>query len=141
MEKDRVILYHKQPTSAKISFLRLNGTVCQWGGLPSGAKMVSCQIEDDEQPTTPAPKDLISTIEQQLKLTPGILTLETPFQAIVAAEDDEFNVYLAGFTTTDAPHEQVAEIEGKLIAVTEARRLPPVELELLKQVYAFLMDG
>jgi hypothetical protein len=141
MENARIILYHKQPTSARILFLRLNGTVCQLQGLPSGAKMISCQIEDEGEATTPPSENLIPTVEEQLKFTQGTLALDAPFQAIVEAEGNELNVYLAQFTSTDAPHEAVADIEGKLIAVTEARTLPPVELELLKQVYAFLMDG
>lgn len=136
-----VILYHKQPTSARILFLRLDGTVCQLGGLPTGAKIISCHTEDEAEAITPPPENLITTVEEQLKFTQGTLALDAPFQAIVAAEANQFNVYLARFTSTDAPDEAVADIEGKLIAVTEARTLPPIELELLKQVYAFLMDG
>ncbi len=86
MENVRIILYHKQPTSAKILFFRLNGTVCQLEGLPAGAKMISCQTEDEAEATTQPPENLIATVEEQLKFTQGTLALDAPFQATVEAE-------------------------------------------------------
>lgn len=136
LENISSILYHKQATSAKITFLRLNGTVCQCEGLPSSSKVIASTVEGNVHP----PTTLVSELEQKLQIPSGILAIDPEFQATVEADDQTLEVYLVGFTSTDAPHQEVADIGGKLIAITEARTLPPVELELLRLVYAFLMD-
>jgi hypothetical protein len=137
--ESRLMMYHKQATSARTLFLRRNVTVCHLDSLPSESKVLNCQMEEGK--TVSYPSTLVADVEQQLGLPSGILKIETDFQAQVDTPDSQINVYLAEFTTTDAPHQQVADIEGKLIAITEARSLPPIELELLKLAYSFLMDG
>jgi hypothetical protein len=137
--ESRLIMYHKQATSARTLFLRRNGTVCHLDSLPPESKVLNFQIEEGK--AVSYPPTLVANIEQQLGLPSGILKIETDFQAQVDTSDSQVNVYLAEFTTTDAPYQQVSEIDCKLIAITEARSLPSVELELLKLAYSFLMDG
>ncbi len=136
MQNTSSIVYHKQATSAKITFLRLNGTVCQCEGLPSTSKVIASTLEGKVNP----PETLVTELEQKLQLPSGMLAIESEFQATVEGENGTIEVYMVAFTSTDAPHPEVAEIGGKLIAITEARTLPPVELELLRLAYAFLMD-
>lgn len=138
MTNTRFILYHKHPTSAKLQFLRLNDTVCQFDGLPPGGKVVESSLEGV---VATGLDEAIAHIEQKLGLANGNLNVETEFWAKVDSSEDATNVYLAEFTATDPPHQQMAEIEGKFIALAEGRRLEPVELELLRLVYSFLMDG
>lgn len=138
MPNTRFILYHKQATSARVLFLRLNGTVCQFDGLPEGSHIVESSLEGE---VVTGLDEAIAHTEQKLNLANGSLKIETEFWAKVDAPEDAINVYLVQFTTIDPPHQQIADIEGKFIAITEGRSLPPVELELLQLVYSFLMDG
>lgn len=143
MQQARLILYHKQATSARILFLRRNGTVCHCDGLPPGSQVIAStlELEEEQRQIVPPPATFVAAIEQQLGLTQVPLELEGEFKATVDGDGEPIEIYLASFATTDAPHEQIAEIEGKLIAITEARSLAPAELELLRLVYSLLMDG
>ncbi|MFB2934779.1 hypothetical protein ACE1B6_05825 [Aerosakkonemataceae cyanobacterium BLCC-F154] len=138
MPNTRFILYHKQATSARVLFLRLNGTVCQFDGLPESSQVVESSLEGE---VVTGLDEAIAHAEQKLNLATGSLKIETEFWAKVDSPETPINVYLAQFTTTDAPHQEIADLEGKFIAITEGRSLPPVELELLRLVYSFLMDG
>lgn len=137
MQNMRLILYHKQPTSARILFCRRQGTICHFDGLPTDAKVITNNSGESQL----VPESLTIEVEQQLQLSQGSLELERDFQAVVKKDTETINVYLAQFTQIDAPHEQVAEMEGKLISITEARALSDLELRLLGLAYTFLMDG
>jgi hypothetical protein len=138
LENNRLIIYHKQSTSARILFFALDGSVCHFGGLPPESQIVESSIEEDR--IVDYPETLIAESQKQLELSDNILAIEPNFKAVAKNSDLITNVYLANFTTVDVPREQLAHLEGKFIAITEARRLPAVELELLGLVYTFLMD-
>ncbi len=69
------------------------------------------------------------------------LQIEHEFRAQVDTPDGTVTVYLARFTMIDPPRAEVEPQEGKFIALTEARNLPGVELQLLRQAYSFIMEG
>ncbi|NJK38568.1 MAG: hypothetical protein HC920_12925 [Oscillatoriales cyanobacterium SM2_3_0] len=141
MHNTRLILYHKQPTSARILFCRWQGTTCLFDGLPADGTVTASRVEDEPLALTPIPNSLIPEIEERLQLTDGDLRQEKDFQAVVSDATGTTDIYLAQLAQTDAPHGQMARIEAKLIPITEARTLPAIELKLLGLVYAFLMDG
>lgn len=138
MEDSRLIMYHKQGYSARTLFLRLNDTVCHPKGLPSLSQVCESQIEEGQ--TVTYPSTLIADTEKQLGLSSGTLEIEREFEAEVDAPDSPIHVYLARFTTTNPPYQQIEDSEGKFIAITEARSLPPAELELLRRAYSFVME-
>ncbi|MDJ0744654.1 MAG: hypothetical protein QNJ32_15020 [Xenococcaceae cyanobacterium MO_167.B27] len=138
MENHRLIMYHKQATSARVTFLLLNGSVCHFDGLPAESKIVDSTIEEDG--IVDYPESLISNSTKRLGLSSNILEIEKSFQAKAGNSTLTFDVYLAGFTTVDPPREQLAHLGGKLISITEAVRLQRVEIELLGLAYSFLMD-
>lgn len=70
----------------------------------------------------------------------GTLTIDREFNVAIDNADTPIQVYLARFTTIDPPQEQLAAHAGKFIALTEARRLLPTELELLRLAYSVIMD-
>ncbi|MCU0569565.1 MAG: hypothetical protein MUF49_23685 [Oculatellaceae cyanobacterium Prado106] len=84
--------------------------------------------------------DLLADAEQRLGMESGSLVIDREFDVAIADADTPIQVYLARFTATDPPQEQLAEQSGKFIALTEARRLPPTELELLRLAYTTVMD-
>lgn len=138
MENNRLIIYHKQSVSARVRFFVLNGSVCHFDGLPPLSKIIDSSIDEDQ--IVDYPETLIASSTKQLGLSSDILEIEKSFQAIVKTDDLRIEVYIARFTTVDLPTEQVASLGGKFITITEAMRLPSVEIELLRLVYSFLMD-
>ncbi|MDY7015238.1 MAG: hypothetical protein SVX43_16900 [Cyanobacteriota bacterium] len=141
MQSTRLVLYHKQSTSARILFFCLDGTVCQPSGLPPRSQIVSSTLEEEEATVTPPPPAFVAEVAKKLGISEEMLEVEAEFQAIADSAGDAIAVYLTRFTTIDPPYEQIESGDGRLIAITEARRLPPVELELLRLIYSFLMDG
>ncbi len=138
----RTILYHKQSTSARTLFLLLDGTVCQFGGLPALSEVL--EAEDTRlAPQTVAlhPGSLITQAEQRLTLPSGSLKADGEFQASVDTPQGIVPMFLARFTQMDPPREAVAVHGGRFIAITEARALPRPELELLRRAYAVIMEG
>lgn len=141
MSSYRLILYHKHSSSGRTLFLRLDQTVCQFEGLSAQARVVESQIGGEQVTEAQASllAELLTDAEQRLGLANGSLTIDREFS--VAVDDSQMlQVYLAQFTTVDPPEEQLANHAGKFIALTEARRLPPTELELLRLAYTTIMD-
>ncbi|MEW5756132.1 MAG: hypothetical protein AB1810_07485 [Pseudomonadota bacterium] len=48
-------------------------------------------------------------------------------------------VYLAFFKNIDPPFAEAQAIAARFIPITEARGLPPVELQLLQRAYQYIM--
>ena len=138
VENNRLIMYHKHSTSARVKFFILNGSVCHFDGLPPSAKIVDSSISEEQ--VVDYPETLLPSSKKRLGLSSNILEIEKTFQASVKSDDLTIDIYLAGFTTIDPPHEQLADLGGKFIGITEARRLPSVEIELLGLAYSWMMD-
>jgi hypothetical protein len=135
MANNRVILYHKHPSSARTLFLRVNGTVCLFDGLPEKIE----GIENDRERGEIA-RSIVSPAEQRLGLPDGSLEIEREFLAEVETENEPIPTYLARFTGIDPPVEAIAGREGEFIAITQARSLPAGELQLLQMAYSFIME-
>lgn len=109
----RLILFHKQKTSARTRFLRFADTVLAVGPLPS--------------------------VEERMALPAGSLETVDDFRMHVDTADSAVPVLLAGFTSIAPPFAAAEAIGGRFVAITEARGLPPVELELLRHAYEVLI--
>jgi hypothetical protein len=137
----RLIMYHKQVTSAMTRFLRMpDGGVCAFEPLPPMAQMVE---EDDDiaSPTVKThPASLLSRAEQWLGLPAGGLELDSEFSALVDIPGGAQTVYLARFTSIDPPHDEVGRVGGRFVVLTETRDLPPAELLLLGRAYKVIME-
>jgi hypothetical protein len=134
----RLILYHKNSSSGRTLFLRLDQTVCQFEGLSDASRVVEShvggnQVNDDLS-------EWLTDAEHRLGLASGTLVIDPEFKVVLDDAGAPLQIYLARFTTLNPPEEQLAEQSGKFIALTEARRLPPVELELLRLAYTTIMD-
>lgn len=109
----RLILFHKQKTSARTRFLRFADTV-----LASG----------------PAP-----AVEARMALPAGSIELVDDFSHPIETPEGCVPVLLAAFTSIDPPFAAAEAIGGRFVAITEARGLPPVELDLLRKAYEILI--
>lgn len=135
MTETRLIVYHKHPSSARTLFLNLKGTVCLFEGLLESSEVT---VPPPEMET--AASSLITATEEKLGLASGSLEMQTEFVAEVDSEQKHISTYLARLTSLDAPLAAVAQADGSLISITEARGLPPAELNLLRLAYSFIME-
>ena len=138
MVEHRVIFYHKQATSARTRFLRFaNNTVCAFDALPTLARVL------DELPDiTPLHQDdVLSEAAQEIGLEPHELAAESEFQQLVEVPGQQIRIILAAIKTTDPPFELAERIDASFIDLTQARSLPPAELELLRAAYEVVLGG
>lgn len=132
----RLLLAHKQKTSARLRFLRLAHGLCAFEPLP---KLSTVLDDPPESRVEPHPSLYLRAAEGRLGLTGGSLALEPEFRAAVDAPGGLIRVRLATFTDIDPPFTAVEALGGRFIAITEARDCAPAELELLRLAYATLL--
>ena len=140
-ENVRVILFHKQKTSAKTLFLLMNGTVCAFDGFPELAQYMEPEEEGQNTTLTVHPASIMRETEKRLEMPEGSLEAEGEFCEYVDTAEGTITVLLARFSHIDPPKEEVAKFDGKFIAITEARRQSDVELLLLRRAYEVIMEG
>lgn len=135
MSEPRLILYHKQSTSARTRFLRLDhGGVCAFAALPPESLLA----EEGDALAGP-PVDLVAAAESRLALPGGSLEGERGFGCRLTTPAGEILIHLARFTAIDPPFDQVAASGAAFIDLTQARGLPPLELALLRRAYEWIL--
>jgi len=133
----RLILVHKQRTSARVRFLRFPHGMCAFAPLP--ALSVLEEEGEGEPPVPYHPSAWLRTAEQRLGLAAGSLKPEPEFHATVQTPDGPVSVQLLELTTMDPPFAEAEVLGARFVAITEARGCVPVELELLRRAYAAVM--
>mgnify|MGYP006870483076 CR=1 FL=1 len=133
----RLLLVHKQKTSARLRFLRFAHGVTAFDPLPA------LSVVEEEGEGEPAvayhPNAWLRAAEQRLKLDSGSLKAEAEFHATVQTPDGPITVQLATLEYVDPPFEAAEAAGGRFIAITEARNCTPVELELLRRAYTVVL--
>ncbi|MBV2092718.1 MAG: hypothetical protein KUF72_17710 [Candidatus Thiodiazotropha sp. (ex Ctena orbiculata)] len=133
----RVILYHKQATSARTRFLKFeNNTVCAFAPLPDLSTVVATRPD-----TVFHPKAILSDTEERLGLARDTLAFESEYRQTVQVPGGDIDILLANITTTDPPFVEVESSNAQFIDLTQARGLPDVELELLRSAYELILGG
>ncbi len=132
----RLLLFHKQGTSARTRFLRFGDSLLAFAPLPAGAVLRAEDASPGKLQPNPAP--LLKLAEQKLGL-PGCLQLEPEFSATLDTPQGEVPVLLAGFTTLDPPFVAADALGGRFVALTEVRGVPVVELELVRRAYTLIL--
>lgn len=133
----RAILYHKQGASARTRFLRLpHGGVCAPGDLPV---LVALGEGEPEDAVISHPAPLLKQLREWLALPDEGLETDAEFRAWLDTPEGPLPVYLIRFTTLDPPFEAAERAGCAFIALTEARGLPPVELQLLQRAYGVIL--
>lgn len=138
----RVMLYHKQATSARTLFLQLaDGGVC----VPEPLPPLSSVLEQDEdaEPTPLAihPASLALAVCRYLEMPPDSIEVDPEFSAQVDTPGQLLTFHLARFKTMDPPRAEMATREGKFCALTELRGRSPAEMELLRRAYYAVLGG
>lgn len=132
----RLLLAHKQKTSARVRFLRLPHGFSAFQALPADSSVID---EPSASRVEIHPGRYLRSAESALGLDNGGLALETEFRAGVATPDGLIQVRLAIFASIDPPFQAAEKLGGRFISITEARGGSPAEMELLRQAYTALM--
>lgn len=133
----RLILVHKQKTSARLRFLRFPHGMCAFTPLPD-LSVVEEEGEGDP-PVVHHPSAWLRAAEARLKLDGGSLKAEAEFHATVQTPDGPVTVQLASLDYVDPPFAEAEAVGGRFVAITEARGCTPVEMELLRRAYAAIL--
>jgi len=136
----RMILVHKQRTSAMIRFLRYGNGIIAPEPLPKLAQVVDEDDQVDEAAVVLHPAVLIKAVADTLGLQGDDIELESDFCAHVDTPDGVASVYLGALKSIDPPFDAAKRIGARFIAITEARDLPPAELKLLRSAYTCVME-
>jgi len=135
----RVILYHKQNTSARTRFMRFaHGGVCGPEPLPRLAQLLEHK-SGSKLLTHPAA--LISDMHKHLGLADGELEVDSEFHAKVDVAGGPIQMFLVRIKTIDPPFDKAHAQNAEFIELTEARGMAPAELELLRKAYECIMEG
>jgi hypothetical protein len=136
MGTPRLILFHKQSTSARTRFLRLgHGGICTFGPLPHTARLA----EPASGAVTVHPASWLRATESSLALPAGSLEAEPGFRCTLRTAEGDTQVLLARFTAIDPPFSAAERLGGAFIDLTQARGLPPLELDLLRRAYEVIL--
>lgn len=132
----RVILYHKQATSARTRFLKFSyGSVCAFEGLPKLA-----QLTDSNQLNKLLhPASILDQLVQQLGFAASQLQVEGEYLQLVDVPGETIQIMLVAITSIDPPFEWADQLDAQFIDITMARDLPQIELELLRHAYELLL--
>lgn len=128
----RLILIHKQKTSARVRFLRLPEGMLAFSPLPA---LAALRDEGYAATVSPHPAALLRDAEERLGLPADSIAAEAEFQAWADTPAGDVPVLLAYFTTIDPPFAAAESVGGKFIAMTEARSVSEIERHLLRRVY------
>ena len=128
----RLIILHKQSTSARVRFLSIADSILAFAPLPEPAAL---RADDYDSEVCYHPAAAVRAAEQQLGLKEGELEAVADFRVWVDTAAGDQAILLAACTTIDPPFEAAEAAGGKFIAMTEARRLPLIEREILRRAY------
>jgi len=134
----RVILYHKQSTSARTRFLKFaNGGVLAFDPLPETARL----LVSDASKTVNHPAAIMREVEERLAFPEGSLKAEGEYRHSVEVWGETIQVFLAAITTLDPPFEAAERHQARFIDLTQAKGLSKIELELLRHAYELVLGG
>lgn len=141
-QHSRIILFHKQGTSARTRFLRFaDDTVCSFAPLPKLAQVLG-GTDTRQQPAVEIhPAVLLKEAAHRLQLPLTAFELEPEYGMWVDAPGGAIRILLAGFTTIDPPFAAAEAVGAGFIDLTEARDLSGVELLLLRRAYEVILGG
>lgn len=137
----RLLLYHKQSTSARTRFLRMEHGITAFQPLPPLSQVIEREVgaADDQDKVRLHPAAIIARAEQALNLPRGGLEAQGSFRILVETPAGNVQIFLARFTAVDPPFAEVEALAGRFIDLTQARGLAPAEMDLLRSAYEYIM--
>lgn len=138
-----IIFFHKHPTSARVCYLRsAAGSVVLGATLPDLATLIDEETTlEKEEVVANHPAMTLCSLADDMELEVSGFELIKDFRARLDVPGEIMPIYLAQFKSIDPPFAAAEKIAAKFIAITEARALPSVELQLLQKSYQYIMEG
>lgn len=130
----RLLCFHKQGTSARTRFVRWPHGMLAFAPLPAAACLQTSAPVIRQHPAV-----LLAEAAARLGMAADALRAETEFAAVVATPEGEVPILLVHFASLDPPFAAVEKHGGRFIAITEARDVSPLELQLLRKAYEILI--
>jgi hypothetical protein len=138
LERNRVILCHFDSYSAALHFARYGDSILAPAPLPANASAIDAPGAA-AQHHSPGP--IVDALAAQYGLDPAQLRLDDDFEAWLADDSGPVRVHLVRFTTFDAPHAAIEPMGGVFKPISQMRGMPPLELNLMRQVFNLIIGG
>jgi len=132
----RLILLHKQKTSAMVRFLCLSDGLLAFEPMPPEA---SLRDEDWLSSVDVHPAAHARAAAVRLGLPESAIEPEGEFHAWVATDAGDVPVLMGVFTQEDPPFEAVERAGGRFIHMMEARQLKTLDQLLLRRAYEHVL--
>lgn len=132
----RLILCHKQKTSARLRFLLFTHGVLAFEPLPDNA--VICQGSTHTRVQL-HPAAWAHQACERLGLDHDAISPEPDFHVEAHCGEDIITILLAMFTQIDPPFEMASSHAARFVPITDMRQRPQAELDLLGLVYEYLI--
>lgn len=135
----RLLCFHKQGTSARTRFVRWPHGMLAFEPLPAEARLLDEKSAPGSACVRRHPAAVLADAAARLGMPADALRAETEFDAVVATPEGEVPILLVHFASLDPPFAVVEKHGGRFIAITEARDVSPLELQLLRKAYEILI--
>ena len=132
----RLVIFHKQATSARLRFLRFGHGLFAFGAVDDEVELLEGEGAASLASTVEwHPATLQRMAEGYLGLEAGSLCMEPEFYGLVPTSRGVLRLRALALTTIDPPFEAAERIGGRFISITEARGMSALEREALRRVY------
>jgi hypothetical protein len=136
----RFLLFHLHPISARLLFMRhVSGSILTPRQLP----LLSSPVEEDAPEGDMALSEQLRLgvqLNEDLGFEAGMLLVDGKFRRQAEIPRGRVDLYLARFSTFDAPHDEVRARGGVLSPINELYGRHPVEMALLRWAFDYLLD-
>ena len=132
---NRVILFHKHPSSARVRFLFFTerNSVLAFDSLPELASLMDSSSNIGEnQIESSVLSDYFGDIAERI-------IFDDEFYTEIDVPNETIGVLLARFDDIDPPFELAQKVNAEFREITGARSVAPVELQLLQKAYTQIM--
>jgi hypothetical protein len=139
----RVVLYHKQSTSARTLFLRqADGGVVAPEPLPVLSSVLDDgECPDRDSPLAPHPASLALALCRRLELPADFIEIDPVFRVRIDTPGRLLTAYLGRFTRLDPPRRELEPHGASFRPLTELRGCAPAEMALLRKAYETILGG
>jgi hypothetical protein len=132
----RLILLHKQKTSAMVRFLCLSDGLLAFTPTPAGTRL---RDEGWSPAVDVHPAQHMAAATERLGLPAGAIEAESGFRVWLDTPEGDLPVLMGVFTTIDPPVEAAERVGGRFIHMMEARRLNPLDQQLIRRAYEHVL--
>ena len=137
-DRNRVILCHFDSYSTALVFARYGSSILAPAPLPESAAPMPAPGDATEQHS---PGAVLDALVAHFGIAPAKLNLDEGFQAWMDSDSGPIRIHLVRFTTLDAPHSVIEPAGGVFKPISEMRKMPMIELNLMRQIFNQIMGG